>query len=147
MSIQGREINQAGIDLIMKSESCKLSAYFCPANVLTIGWGHTGSDVRQYDKITQAEADRLLLKDIQKFSDAVNDMVQVELNENQFSALVALCFNIGAGALSKSTLMKHINAKKFGLAAAEFSKWNKSGGLVLTGLVRRRAAERELFTS
>lgn len=147
MSIQDRTINQAGLDLIMKFEGCKLGAYFCPANVLTIGYGHTGADVRQGDKITEAEAERLLLKDLKKFCDAVAEMVRVEINDNQYSALVCIAFNIGAHSLSTSTLMNNVNRKSFSKAASEFDKWNKAAGQVLTGLVKRRAAERELFTS
>lgn len=147
MSIPVRPINQAGLGLIMKFEGCKLGAYFCPAGVLTIGYGHTGADVKQGDKITEADAERLLLKDLKKFCDAVAEMVSVDINDNQFSALVCIAFNIGADALKKSTLMKNVNAKSFAKAAAEFDKWNKAAGVVLTGLVKRRAAERALFTS
>ncbi len=84
---------------------------------------------------------------VDTFCDAVDGMVKVEINDNQFSALIALCFNIGINALKNSTLMRYINAKDFGRAAAEFDKWNKGGGEILTGLVKRRAAERALFTS
>lgn len=97
--------------------------------------------------ITQDQADQLLLDDLAKFCNAVSDMVKVDINDNQFSALVSLCFNIGQGALAKSTLMKKLNASDFLGAAAQFDVWNKAGGKVLEGLCKRRAAERKLFES
>lgn len=139
------KINEAGLSIIMKFEGCKLKAYKCPAGVWTIGYGHTGADVHEGLLISQAMAERLLLQDLEKFCKAVVDMVTVKISENQFSALVSLCFNIGAGALAKSTLMKKINARDFHAAAAQFDLWNKAGGKVLEGLVKRREAERVLF--
>lgn len=129
----------------MKHEGCKLKAYLCPANVLTIGYGHTGSDVKDGMVITQAEAERLLLKDLDKFCAAVHRLVTAKLSDNQFAALVSLCFNIGEGAFGKSTLLKKLNAGDIIGATQEFPKWNKGGGKVLPGLVKRREDEQRLF--
>lgn len=131
--------------MIMKHEGCKLKAYVCPAGVLTIGYGHTGKDVKAGMEITQAEAERLLLSDMDKFCAAVERLVKVKLSDNQFAALVSLCFNIGDGAFGKSTLLKKLNAGDIIGATQEFPKWNKGGGKVLPGLVKRREDEQRLF--
>lgn len=138
-------VNDAGIELIMRNEGCKLKAYLCPAGIWTIGYGCTGPDIIAGLVITQAQAERMLLDRLAGFCSAVTGMVKVKLSENQFSALVSLAFNIGSGALSKSTLIRKLNAGDYDGAAAEFDKWNKAGGKVLPGLVIRRAAERHLF--
>lgn len=135
-----------GLALIKKFEGCKLEAYICPAGVITIGYGHT----KTADKgmvIDQQEADRLLAYDLSEFERGVESLVQVDVTQNQFDALVSFAFNLGLGALAKSTLLKKVNARDVNGAAQEFLKWNKAGGKVLTGLVRRREAERELFLS
>jgi lysozyme len=138
------KLSKAGADLIKKYEGCRLKAYKCPAGIWTIGYGHTGN-VKEGQVITQTQADELFDKDIQRFVDGVNRIVKVEINQNQFDALVSFAYNCGLGALEKSTLLKHVNTKLFDLAAIEFAKWNKGGGKVLTGLVRRRADEQALF--
>lgn len=145
MSIPVRAINQAGLILIMKFEGCKLEAYKCPAGIWTIGYGHTGPDVHEGLIISQAMAERILLQDLAKFCKSVFDMVKVDVTDNQFSALVALCFNIGAGNLSKSTLIKKLNFCDYIGCAAQFDVWNKAAGKVLEGLCKRREAERLLF--
>ena len=101
---------QGTVNLVKEFEGCKLTAYYCPAGVLTIGYGHTGSDVKVGMKITQKQAEDFLAKDLQKFATAVNSAVKVNLNPNQRGALVSFSFNVGAGALRSSTLLKRINA-------------------------------------
>lgn len=143
------KINQAGIDLIKRFETCKLEAYLCPAGIPTIGWGHVGlttnMPVKFGEKITQAWADKLLSNDLNDFCKAVSEAVTVPLTENQFSALVCLCYNIGAGAFKKSTLVKKLNKGDSVGASQEFLRWNKAGGKVLKGLTTRREAEKALF--
>ncbi len=139
------KINDAGLALIMKYEGCKLKSYRCPAGVLTIGFGHTGDDVTENTVWSEAQADRALIDDLDKFCKAVSSMVKVNLTDNQFSALVCLCYNIGISALKNSTLMMMVNAGDFFGAAAQFDLWNKAGGRVLEGLCKRREAERLLF--
>lgn len=149
--------SQKGIGLIKKHEGCKLSAYLCPAGKLTIGYGHTGKipaviarsandeAISLNTVITQAQADELFKNDLKRFEKAVNDLVKVPLNQNQFSALVSFTFNLGAGKLSKSTLLKLLNQGKYQEASKEFEKWVFSKGKKLNGLVKRRKEERELF--
>ena len=138
------KISQTGIDLIKSFEGCSLKAYRCPANVLTIGYGHTGG-VKEGQVITQQEAERLLRVDLGSYEAAVNKYVKTVINQNQFDALVSFAYNCGCGALQKSTLLKLLNKGDYRSAADQFYLWNKGGGQVLKGLVRRRAAEKELF--
>lgn len=140
--------SQTGIDLIKKFEGCQLKAYLCPAGVWTIGVGHTGG-VKQGQVITQKQADDLLRQDVEKFEDAIHQFVKVELNQNQFDALVSWTFNLGGGALQKSDMLTFINKGDFTNAAKELVLWNKATvkgqRVVLSGLVKRREAEKDLF--
>lgn len=140
-----RTINKAGLDLIKFFEGCRLTAYVCPAGVLTIGFGSTGKHVKPGMRVTPAEAERLLKTDLQRFEQAVSAAVKVRLTDNQFAACVSLAFNIGTGAFTGSTLVKKLNASDFEGAAGQFERWNKAGGRVLAGLTGRRMAERDLF--
>lgn len=140
-----------GLDLIKSFEGCKLEAYLCPAKRWTIGYGHTGTvDGNQICagmKITTGKAVMILIDDLERFESAVNKYVKVPITQNMFDALVSFAYNIGDGAFIGSTLLKKLNAKDYAGAAAEFKKWNKAGGQVLTGLTRRRKAEQTLFTA
>lgn len=143
-----RKTNQAGIDIVKEFESCRLKAYRCAAGVPTIGWGHT-KGIRMGQTITQAQADAYLVEDLEEFEEAVERYVAAPLNDNEFSALVSLVFNIGPSAFLHSTLLYRLNRGWRKLAADQFLVWNKGTvkgkKVVLRGLVRRRAAERELF--
>jgi lysozyme len=112
---------------------------------LTIGYGHTGPDVRTGDLITETEAEALLRADLAASEQAVGRLIQVPLSQGQFDALVSLVFNIGAAAFSASTLRRRINAKDFTTAAGEFYCWRFDNGVELLGLARRRVAEMQLF--
>jgi len=136
-------INDKGRSIIMEFEGCSLSAYKCPAGVWTIGYGHTG-DVKPEHKITHHQAEEILEYDLQCFEEAVSRLAP-GASGNQFSAMVSLCFNIGVKAFENSTLLKEFKAGRFKSAAAQFERWNKGGGKVLPGLVKRRAAEKALF--
>lgn len=138
-------ISQNGLDLITAFEGLRLSMYKCSAGVDTIGYGSTGKHVKPGLTITEDEAEALLRKDVGRFEDAVGKLVRVKLDQDEFDALVAFSYNIGAGAFAESTLLKKLNAGDFGGAYKEFARWNKAGGKVLKGLVRRRAAEAALF--
>ena len=144
MPDQPAKTSEYGVTLIQHYEGLRLKAYFCPGNVWTIGYGHT-KGVQEGDRITEAEADRLLRIDLDEYEEAVNNLVDVDLNQNQFDALVSFTFNLGAGNLKRSTLLKKLNAGDYHGAAEEFPRWNKSNGRVLPGLVKRRSAERLLF--
>ena len=132
------------IPLIKEFEGCKLKAYKCPADVWTIGYGHTDG-VKEGDEITQQEADRLLASDVELFTTGVQRLVHSDINRNQLGALVSFSFNLGLGNLRHSTLLRMVNAGDFVGAANQFLRWNKAGGKILSGLVRRREAERQLF--
>ena len=138
--------SQEGLSLIKKFEGLRLKAYKCSANVLTIGYGHTGG-VKETDKITLEEADSLLKKDIAKFEEYVSDNVMVKLNQSQFDALVAWTFNLGPGNLRESTMLKKLNNQEYESVPFEMRRWNKAGGKTLDGLIRRREAESLLFES
>lgn len=139
-----RQINKAGLDLIKRWEGCKLTAYVCPAGVLTIGYGSTGPHVKPGMTITQDQADELLRSDLRRFEDFVADRC-APATDNQFAALVSLCFNVGEANLKSSTLRRMHLEGKYGEAADQFARWSRAGGKVLQGLVRRRAEERALY--
>lgn len=140
-----RKINRAGFELIKRSEGLRLDAYLCPAGVPTIGYGHTGPDVRLGDHVSEEEAEALLRDDLVAFSDGVDDLLTVDVEGNPFSALVCFAYNVGLEALRKSTLLRLANAGDVAAAADQFLRWNKAAGKVLPGLTQRRAAERLLF--
>ena len=145
-----RAINDAGVRLVQEFEGCKLEAYPDPGTgdePFTIGWGSTGPDIGPGTVWTQEEADARFLDDLTKFGDGVDRLVRVPLTDNQFAALVSFAYNVGLGALAGSTLLRKLNAGDYEGAADQFPRWNKGGGRVLPGLVRRRAAERDLFLS
>ena len=139
------QISENGLDLIRKYEGLKLAAYVCPGKKLTIGYGHTGPDVKSGKKINVEEANALLQKDVQRFEHAVNELVTAPMTQGMFDALISFSFNLGAGSLKGSTLLKKLNADDREAAAEEFLKWNKANGKVLAGLTKRRECERELF--
>jgi lysozyme len=138
------KLSEAGIELITSFEGLGLTAYKCQAGVWTIGYGHTGN-VKRGDKITKEQALEYFRKDVKRFEDAVLQSVTAPLRQYQFDALVSLAFNIGAGAFRKSTLLKYLNQRLYATAAEQFGKWNKAGGVVSKGLVRRRHAEYLMF--
>jgi len=140
------KISEEGISLIKRFEGCRLEAYKCSAEVLTIGYGHTGG-VKEDDTITQEEADKLLKADVFKFEKNVEDNVKVELNQSQFDALVAWTFNLGVGNLRSSTMLQKLNNEDYTSVPSEMKRWNKAGGKTLDGLIRRRKAESLLFES
>ena len=137
-------IGEKGLELIKSFEGLRLRAYLCPAKVWTIGYGHTG-DVRGGQVITQSQADDLLKQDLRRFEIAVRKLAKVPLTQNQFDALVSFAYNVGEAALSRSTLLRKLNAGDLAGTKLEFAKWNKGGGKVLAGLTRRRADEANLF--
>ncbi len=150
--------SQRGIDLIKRFEGVILHSYLCPKNVLTIGVGHTGSDVTKDMVITEKEAEQLLKKDLRKFESKLNYSLEhdnVSLNQNQFDACISFIFNLGFSAFIFSTLYKKLKAGDYAGASAEFTKWvyiTKTDPLTgerfkvkLKGLETRRKAEQELF--
>ena len=138
------KLSDKGIALITSFEGLRLTAYRCSANVLTIGYGHTGG-VKEGDRITKEQAIEYFRKDVERFEKAVLKYVTVPLEQHQFDALVSLAFNIGAGAFKSSTLLGILNSGNYIGAASQFLRWNKAGGKVLKGLARRRDAEKDMF--
>ena len=137
-------ISQEGLSLIKKFEGCELEAYKCAANVWTIGYGSTDG-VKEGMEISQERAEMLLLEDVEVFEESVNKLVEVPLEQNQFDALVSWTFNLGSTNLKNSTLLKVLNDKDYEGVPAQIKRWNKAGGKVLQGLIRRREAEALLF--
>ena len=142
-----RKIGAKGLALIKEFEGCELTAYKDAVGVLTIGYGSTGQHVKPGMKITAAEAEALLKKDLGRFEKAVNRLTHGNVTQNQFDALVAFSFNVGEHALETSTLLKLHNAGDHAGAANQFQRWNRAGGRVLAGLTRRRAAEAALYAA
>lgn len=144
------KVNKLGIEMMHHFEGCRLEAYQCSAKVWTIGWGNTyyqdKKPVKQGDKITQDQANKLFEMVMNEFAIEVRQVLTKELNENQFSALVCFAYNVGLGNLKKSTLLKKVNVNPADATiSTEFEKWNKAAGKVLNGLVRRRKAESDLY--
>lgn len=141
--------SQSGVNLIKGFEGKRLNAYDDGVGVWTIGFGTIkypdGVRVKKGDTCTEARAELYLKNDLVNFEKAINRLVEVPLNQNQFDALASFTYNLGETNLSSSTLLKKLNAKDYTGASNEFLKWNRAGGKVLNGLVRRREAERNLF--
>jgi GH24 family phage-related lysozyme (muramidase) len=141
---------ERGLKLIKEFEGCKLKAYQCPAGVWTIGIGSThygdGTPVTKNRTLpNEGAAIALLAATIGQYEKAVN-ATGVELTQNEYDALVCLCYNIGAGNFFKSTLVKMLKAgDDKAEIAKQFLRWDKAGGKPLAGLTRRRNAEAELF--
>lgn len=152
----GREINLFTVNLVKSFEGLFLEAYLCPANVWTIGYGHTGlvhedGTVKAGRKITEKEAEELLAYDLGVFSKGVEKLLLprplAEMNDNQFGSLVSFAFNVGLGNFTRSTLLQRVNARDYAAAIPEFAKWNKANGRPLRGLTRRRQSEANLWCS
>jgi lysozyme len=145
-------MSQGGLDALLKKfEGCKLKAYYCPAGVCTIGYGHTSAagapQVVDGMTITQADAEAILRQDLIKYERSVQDLVKVKLTQNQFDVLVDFAYNAGVGNLKSSTMLKKINSGDLDAVPAELMKWTKGGGKVLPGLVRRRQAAGAWWTA
>lgn len=133
-----------GLELIKHYESLRLKAYRCPAGIPTIGYGHT-KGVKMGQSITEEQANAFLVEDL---SDAEQTVIRhrLNINQNQFDALVSFVFNVGSGNFAKSTLLKKakVNSND-GSIANEFRKWVYAKGVVMPGLIKRREAETKLY--
>ena len=144
------EYSKEGLKLTEHFEGCRLEAYPDPGtggDPWTIGYGHTGPDVFPTLVITQEYAEKLLLEDVQKAVANVNAHLKIEVTQEEFDALVDFAFNCGCRNLDNSTLLKKVNEGDHEGAADEFLKWDKAGGHVMAGLLKRRQAEAALFLS
>lgn len=136
-------IGNKGLDLIKSFEGCRLSAYKCPAGVWTIGYGRT-QGVYEGMTITQDQADNMLREDVKYYADAVNQyQSRFNFNQEEFDSLTSFTYNCGVGSLAN--VMSCCNTKQE--IAEECKLYNKGGGVVLAGLVRRREEEYKLFMS
>ena len=140
------KISNNGLDLVKHFEGLVLEAYKCPAGVWTIGYGHT-KDVQPGDSWSEDHADHMLEVEMEEYEKYINDLVTVELNQNQFDAMVSWVYNLGVGNLQSSTLLKVLNAGDYAGVPEQIMRWNKAGGKVLEGLTRRRQAEADLFVA
>lgn len=136
-----------GLDLIKASEGFVDHVYQDAAGLDTIGYGHLVRPNESYENLVldDSEATELLAHDVASAESAVNGLVKVLLNQNQFDALVDFTFNLGAGRLKESTLLKLVNEGKMDEAAEQFPRWVRAGGKVQPGLVTRRQKERDLW--
>lgn len=144
------QVSDNCLKIIREFEGFKSKPYLCPAGVPTIGYGSTryanGTAVKLSDPpITEGQADEIMRDTLGQYVDAVSRYVTASINQNQFDALVDFAYNAGAQNLRTSTLLKLLNKGDYAGAAAQFDVWVNGGGKKLPGLVRRRAAERELF--
>ncbi len=148
---KGQDLIKAAEGLAKKLKDGTIAAYPDPAtgaDPWTIGWGSTGKDIQKGTIWTVEQCQARFLQDAQKFVDGVAKAVgATKTTQNQFDALVSLSYNIGLGNLSKSTLLKKHNAGDHAGAAAEFAKWNKAAGKVMTGLTTRRTTEAKLYAT
>jgi len=138
------KISQEGVNLIKHFEGCRLEAYKCPAGVWTIGYGHT-KGVKEGDAIEQEAAEAFLIEDLEEFEDHVQRLVEVDLDQDQFDALVSWTFNLGYGNLAESTLLARLNDGLYDEVPEQIKRWTRAGGVILPGLVKRRNAEAALF--
>jgi len=138
-------LSVAGQTLIQTFEALRLQAYQDIRGVWTIGWGHTGPEVVQGLTWTQAQATTAFQEDILWAAKAVQDLVTVILNQNQFDGLVSFVFNIGVEAFEHSTLLVLLNDGNFEGAALQFGRWIHAGSIISSGLINRRKSEANLF--
>lgn len=137
---QPSSVSGLGVDLIKRFESLFLDAYVDAVGVLTIGYGHT-KNVYSGQRITEAQAEALLVTDLNDAASDIHRMVNVPLNQQQFDALVSFVFNVGGGSLSDTGVARALSARNYDYVPNEFSRWIYGGGRVLNGLVRRRCSE------
>lgn len=139
-----RAIPPEALAIIKHFEGCALKAYQCQAGKWTIGWGRT-KNVIKGDVATQAQVDAWLIEDVRKAAAQIEQFIDVPLSDNQFAALVSFVYNVGANSLDKSTLRRLLNEGHYDLVPQQLVRWNKAGGQVSSGLVRRRDAEVRLW--
>jgi len=151
ISTGGRmQISDTGLKATMTHEGFRKTAYRDSAGLWTIGVGHLIRPTETHlisSWLVDAEVRDILREDVRAAEAAVNRLVKVPLTQGQFDALVSFTFNVGAGALARSGLLRAVNAGRFQDVPGEFRKWNKAGGRVVKGLVNRREAEITLWGS
>lgn len=143
-NVNNLHASQRCIDLIKEFEGFRSNAYLCPANVWTVGYGHTRT-ARSGMRISRSEAERLLRQDLEYFEIQLRKLIEVKLTQNQYDALLSFIFNIGETQFRNSTLLRILNSGNYESAIKEFNRWVYANGKVLAGLERRRNQEASLF--
>lgn len=141
-----RHITPAGLELIKHYEGFSPVVYRCPARYYTIGYGHRLKQGEHFDApISMRLASLMLQSDVAIAENAILCYIDAPLSDGQFDALTSFTYNLGAGALQRSTLRRKVNRREYEAAAEEFGRWVYAGGRKLPGLIKRRAAEAEWF--
>lgn len=138
------KISEEGISLIKKFEGCKLRTYLDAVDVPTIAYGRT-KDVKIGDICTQQQAEDWLEEELVEYEGYVEKAVTVPLEQHHFDSLVSWTYNLGPSNLTRSSMLRVLNASDYDNVPEQIMRWNKAGGRVLAGLVRRREAEAEMF--
>ena len=147
------KISQTGMNLIKEFEGFRAKPYLCSAGVPTIGYGSTryadGDKVSLRDPaISESQAEELFRTTLASYEAGVSKAVKVAVEQYEFDALVSLCYNIGVGNFTSSTLVRLLNdGERKAEVAAQFLRWNRASGKIIQGLVNRREAEKKLFLS
>lgn len=137
-------VSNEGVNFIKRWEGFRSEAYVCPAGVWTIGYGHTHT-AKEGMCVTELQADYMLRRDLDYFGTKVASALKIQVNQEQFDALVSFAYNVGVGAYQTSTLLEKLNQGNFHAAAQEFDRWVHAKSKVLPGLVNRRKEEKEMF--
>ncbi len=141
-------LSAAGLELLKKSEGFRNRTYTDVAGAPTIGYGHRLLPGEPFPEgIDEPRAEELLSSDVRQAEQTVERLVRVPLAQGQFDALVDFVFNLGAGRLAESTLLKDLNAGKYDAAAGQLLRWDHAGGNEVASLKARREAELQLWTS
>ena len=142
------QISETGLALIRRFEGFAPAPYRCPAGYWTIGYGHMLADHPDPRRaISRDKAEQLLVQDVRISESAVTALITVSLRQHQFDALVSFTFNLGSGALQRSTLRRRVNAQAHAEVPEQFLRWIYAGGRALPGLLRRRHAEAALYAA
>ncbi|MCA8201099.1 lysozyme [Burkholderia sp. AU33545] len=148
MANQPEHTGEQGIALIKQFEGLRLARYLDAVGKPTIGYGHLILPHERFTRpLTPAEAEALLRRDLRGAELNLRKLLRVPVTQQQFDALMSFVFNLGAGRLRSSTLLRYLNAGACTRAADQFLVWNKAGGKPLAGLTKRRQVERALFMS
>lgn len=141
-----RHVTEKGLMLIKRFEGFSPEVYVCPAGYPTIGYGHVVCDGEAFvTPVSEEQAEALLKQDVREAERAVLRYIRMPLTDGQFDALCSFTYNLGAGALQRSTLRRKVNRGEHGEVPAEFMRWVWAGGRRLKGLLRRREAEARLY--
>ena len=140
-----RQLPDSAIEIVTRFEGCELKSYQCPAGVWTIGYGCTGGNIVPGLVITEEVAEEWLHRDLTEVMGRVLKLIQIPLSDNELAAILSFVYNVGIGNFQSSTMYRKLLSHDYAGAADEFPRWTRAAGKVLPGLIKRRAAEKELF--